>query len=99
MKAVLCPVCNGVGKVSAGFYNRGGDCSFWVSTGVNPEPCRSCNGKGWLEVSNADNRLEPINNVSYSPPLDYNKCPACGGDRSSPANTGCPIGSHYGSYC
>ena len=27
------------------------------------------------------------------------KCPACGGDRNSPAGTGCPMGSHYGSYC
>ena len=51
MKAVLCPVCNGVGKVSAGFYNRGGDCQFWVGGTTNPEECRSCKGKGWLEVS------------------------------------------------
>ena len=51
MKAVLCPVCNGVGKVASGFYSRSGDCPFWVSSSVNPEICRSCGGKGWVEVS------------------------------------------------
>ena len=50
MKAAICPVCNGVGQVSAGFYSRAGDCLYWVSSGVNPEPCRSCGGTGWLEV-------------------------------------------------
>ena len=39
--------------------------------------------------------------------LDYHKkpgyryvnaCPICGGDRNSPAPTGCPSGSHYGTY-
>ena len=30
------------------------------------------------------------------PFIDPNKCPTCGGDRNSPAGTGCPIGSHYG---
>ena len=25
-------------------------------------------------------------------------CPICGGDRNSPAPTGCPSGSHYGTY-
>jgi len=54
MEAVLCPVCNGVGKVVSGFYNRTGDCSYWVSSGGNPEVCRSCNGKGWVEIGNAD---------------------------------------------
>ena len=49
MKAVLCPVCNGTGQVSAGFYSRGGDCPYWVSSG-GFELCRSCEGKGWVEV-------------------------------------------------
>ena len=99
MQAVRCPVCNGVGKVSAGFYNRGGDCPYWVSSGVNPEPCRSCNGTGWVEVGNIDDRLKLIENITYSSPPDYNRCPSCGGDRNSPVGTGCPTGSHYGTYC
>ena len=99
MKAVLCPVCNGVGQVSNGFYSRAGDYPYWVSSGTGNEECRSCKGKGWVEVNNADDRLVPITNITYSLPPDYNKCPACGGDRTSPAITGCPMGSHYGSYC
>jgi len=51
MKAVICPVCNGVGQVSAGFYSRGGDCQYWVTSGLGFEMCRSCNGKGWVEVA------------------------------------------------
>jgi DnaJ-class molecular chaperone len=41
-----CPVCNGAGKVTSGFYNRGGDWPFWVSSDGNPEMCRCCQGKG-----------------------------------------------------
>ncbi len=57
MKAVLCPVCNGNGLVSSGFYSRPGTYPFWASSSANPETCRSCNGKGWVEVENADNGL------------------------------------------
>ena len=101
MKAVLCPVCNGVGQVSAGFYSRGGDCPYWVSSTVNPEICRSCDGKGWVEVRED----KPITDLGYElTDIDYgvaynHKCPACGGDRNEPSSTGCPQGSHYGSYC
>jgi hypothetical protein len=57
MKAVLCPVCNGVGQVSAGFYNHGGDCPLWSSSDLNPEICRSCGGKGWIEVSDEEPKV------------------------------------------
>ena len=50
MRAVICPVCNGVGMVSAGFYSHDGNYPYWVSSEVNPETCRSCDGKGWVEV-------------------------------------------------
>jgi len=40
-----CPICNGVGNVSGGFYNRTGDCDTWVSNCV-AEMCRTCQGKG-----------------------------------------------------
>lgn len=96
MKPMLCPVCNGVGKVSAGFYNRGGDCPFWVSGTTKPEVCRSCVGTGWVEV-NEDHIPYPIETHQYIPFTD--KCPSCGGARNSPALTGCPEGSHYGGYC
>ena len=109
MKAVLCPVCNGVGKVASGFYNRSGDCSHWVSSGGNPEVCRSCNGKGWVEVGE-DEPIYLFPNDEKPVPLDpslikfyekkgYNVCPSCGGDRNSPAGTSCPAGSHFGTYC
>ena len=103
MHSELCPVCNGVGKVASGFYNRSGDCSYWVSSGGNPEACRSCNGKGWIEVSD---ELFPEPNIPLDPNLinfyekkGYNVCPYCGGDRNTAALTGCPKGSHYGTYC
>ena len=50
MKPMICPVCNGVGKVSAGFYNRAGDCPTWVSDTISLEVCRSCDGKGWVSI-------------------------------------------------
>jgi len=99
MKASLCPVCNGNGQVSNGFYSHPGDYPYWTSGGANTEECRSCAGKGWVEVGNADDRLKPIENITYTLPPDYNNCPSCGGNRNSPALTGCPKGSHYGSYC
>lgn len=48
MKAVVCPVCYGNGRVSPGFYNQVG--GLWASTSGTPETCRSCSGKGWVEV-------------------------------------------------
>ena len=39
-----CPICNGVGNVSGGFYNRAGDCDTWVSN-CTIEMCRTCHGK------------------------------------------------------
>ena len=92
MHSEICPVCNGVGKVSAGFYNRGGDCPPWISSGVDPEVCRSCNGKGYV--------VTPDYNPEYYRGSGYqfvDRCPSCGGDRNSPALTGCPKGNHYGS--
>jgi len=50
MKAEKCPVCNGVGLVSGGFYSRPGDCEAWVASEMM-ETCRACGGKGWVEVS------------------------------------------------
>ena len=51
MQAVKCPICNGNGLVSPGYYSHPGDHQFWVEVGVNPEQCRSCGGKGYLVIS------------------------------------------------
>jgi len=44
MKAVLCPICNGSGKIGKGIDRN--------STSAVPvlETCHGCNGKGWVEV-------------------------------------------------
>jgi len=50
--AERCPVCLGRGLVSDGFYDQ---CSgHWSSIGYF-ETCRSCNGKGWIVVSDSTN--------------------------------------------
>ena len=70
--------------------NGKGRTHFYDSTGTLGEECHACNGKGYLwspEGVYGD----------YSPYVD--KCPACGGDRNSSPLTGCPMGSHYGTYC
>lgn len=48
MKAVTCPVCGGNGIVDEGFYRQ--TSGQWTSAG-GTETCRSCYGKGWIEVS------------------------------------------------
>jgi len=96
MKAVICPVCNGVGQVSGGFYGRAGDCPTWTSD-KTLELCRACNGKGYLFVPEGVYGDYPQGTYHNEPYQD--RCPACGGDPNSPAGTGCPMGSHYGTYC
>ena len=44
-----CPVCNGVGQVSGGYFTRAGDCNQWVSDGA-AEVCQTCEGKGIIET-------------------------------------------------
>lgn len=46
-QASACPVCQGTGHVDAGFYTRTGP--EWTSTG-GTEPCKSCNGKGFVAI-------------------------------------------------
>lgn len=43
-----CPVCNGTGMVSAGFYSRASDQPTSTAYSTVPETCRSCDGKGVL---------------------------------------------------
>ena len=56
MRAVLCPVCKGKGIV----YGIAESGAFPTQT------CYGCCGKGWVEISNLDDRFEPINNSGTS---------------------------------
>ncbi len=47
MEYQKCPICNGNGQVSGGFYDHPGDCPYWVSDHTS-EVCRSCNGCGLI---------------------------------------------------
>ena len=40
-----CPICNGTGIVSSGFFDHAGDMGTWVSDHA-AETCRVCQGKG-----------------------------------------------------
>jgi len=45
MKWQKCPVCNGAGQISGGYFDRAGDCNTWAATNVT-EICRVCQGAG-----------------------------------------------------
>jgi DnaJ-class molecular chaperone len=45
-RPVRCPVCDGRGRVPAGFYGFGSA----SSTSALPEECRTCNGRGYILV-------------------------------------------------
>lgn len=53
----MCPVCNGVGQVSGGYYLRAGDCNHSVSDRAM-EMCQTCQGKGIIETP--DDAVEPL---------------------------------------
>ena len=44
----LCPLCQGVGQVSGGYFNRAGDNNQWASA-TAMESCRICSGVGLLK--------------------------------------------------
>ena len=44
-----CPVCNGVGQVSGGYFLRAGDYNEWASDHTT-EVCQICNGTGLIEM-------------------------------------------------
>jgi len=48
-----CPVCNGTGRVSRGFYDAIG-VDNWTTSDATPETCRSCGGTGIVYVDNKD---------------------------------------------
>ncbi len=57
-----CPVCNGVGIVSGGYFARTGDSPYFV-TGNTTDRCQICKGTGLIdEVTGqppAKDRVEP----------------------------------------
>ena len=52
----MCPICNGTGHVTNGFYQSNG--LEWVSSGTGFDQCRSCGGAGivwdnelnWIDI-------------------------------------------------
>lgn len=48
---MVCPVCNGSGKVHTGFYGLGSCSMADVMNDKFPPVCRACNGKGIIEVN------------------------------------------------
>ncbi len=44
-----CPICDGVGQVSGGYFTRAGDYNQWVSN-KTLETCKVCEGSGLIET-------------------------------------------------
>ena len=44
-----CPICDGVGQVTAGYFLRAGDYNQW-SSDHTLDTCEACNGKGLIET-------------------------------------------------
>jgi len=53
-----CPVCNGVGVVSGGYFTRAGDCNSWVATSAY-ECCLTCEGRGIIDETTGLPPREP----------------------------------------
>jgi len=80
-----CPVCNGNGIVSGGFYNHPSNCNTWMSDCVT-ELCRTCQGKGIItdDAKDKDNPCyqceyrkpdeRPYINIYYGSKGMYKKC-------------------------
>ncbi len=103
MEAVKCPICLGEGEV---LDHKDSD-AHGYHTDTHWKTCYGCNGKGWVTLQD---RLEQIREKSHrelGPAWQVladtitisDKCPACGSSRYSPTGTGCPSGSHFGTYC
>ncbi len=54
MKAVICPVCSGTGKICTGIDDHNNTASINSIT----KDCHGCDSKGWVEV-NEDNVVWP----------------------------------------
>ncbi len=102
MQAQLCPVCQGIGYVASGFYNRTPGVETWTSYSTIPEMCRSCGGKGYVVIGDEGILVHSVEAAYFANEIAQNmknRCPSCGGDRNDPGGTGCRKGDHYGNYC
>lgn len=55
----VCPVCHGRGVVQHGFYST--NTGYWSSTTTGTETCRSCMGKGYIQITkNVDKDIASI---------------------------------------
>lgn len=48
-----CPICLGNGLVPSGLYSttrQEEGCLRWSSSSTEPETCKSCGGKGYIEL-------------------------------------------------
>ena len=61
--AVRCPVCEGRGTVLKGFYDGMLPAD---SSNPNQEPCKSCDGKGYLLVDDPWQPYSPFPGTSIS---------------------------------
>lgn len=59
MSLEVCPVCQGTGMVQSGFYSS--SIGYWTSNTIGTETCRSCNGKGYIQITeNVDKDIVSI---------------------------------------
>ena len=59
-----CPICNGKGIVTGGFYNP----SDFSITGTAQETCRSCNGEGYIIIDCYETKIHfPASEIYYEP--------------------------------
>lgn len=49
----VCPVCKGKGLVPNGFYTVS-EIGYYSTTSTSPETCRSCGGKGFIQLTADD---------------------------------------------
>lgn len=61
MKAQLCPVCKGSGVVSIlGYSYDIYEISVTGGTGQQTKLCHGCDGKGWVQVRDFGDFIDPI---------------------------------------
>ena len=66
MKAVICPVCNGDGKLLGGRRNEPDQHGNLLAV-ADIVDCRSCSGKGWVEVGEDTSPLPPVWSPDFIP--------------------------------
>lgn len=60
----ICPVCQGRGFVAQGFYQSCQTDTFVGTGGI--ETCRSCKGKGYVNIQEHQNLVKVVHNLYYS---------------------------------